>query len=330
MVGPFRGGRTVSVAGIPGQPNIYYFGAVGGGVWKTTNGGVTWKPIFDAQPVASIGAVAIAPSDSNTIYVGTGEPDLRSDLSTGNGMYKSTDAGSTWQHIGLEDTRQIARIFVDPKDVNVVVVAAVGHAYGPNPERGIFKSIDGGKNWKKVFYKDENTGAIDLAADPDNPRTLCAALWHVQRPPWGRYPPDHGAGAIYRSTDEGDTWTPLKAAGLPQTDWGRVGIGVARGTGGKRVYALIDTPKDPKQAGLSVPTMAARAGPELGRTRASSAGYGISARSISIPRIPMSFTCQMSRSIAAKTPARTGRRSRARPAATIITRYGSIRLTRRA
>jgi photosystem II stability/assembly factor-like uncharacterized protein len=136
LVGPFRGGRTVSVAGIPGNPNVYYFGSVGGGVWKTSNGGVTWNPIFDSQNVASIGAIALAGSDPNTIYVGTGEPDLRSDLSTGNGMYKSTDAGATWQHIGLEDSRQIARIVVDPHDANIVLVAAVGHAYGPNPERG--------------------------------------------------------------------------------------------------------------------------------------------------------------------------------------------------
>lgn len=250
MVGPFRGGRTVSVTGIAGQPNVYYFGSVGGGVWKTTNGGVTWSPIFDAEPVASVGAIAIAPSDPNIIYVGSGEPDLRSDLSTGNGMYKSTDAGASWQHIGLDDSRQIARIVVDPKDANVVLVAAVGHAYGANAERGVFKSSDGGKSWKRVLYKDEQTSAIDLAADPDNPGTLYAALWHVQRPPWSQYPPDNGQGAIYRSTDEGETWAPLTASGLPHKDWGRVGVAVARGTGGKRVYALIDTPKNPKQAGL--------------------------------------------------------------------------------
>jgi photosystem II stability/assembly factor-like uncharacterized protein len=249
LVGPFRGGRTVSVAGIPGNPNIYYFGAVGGGVWKTTNGGVTWNPIFDSQNVASIGAIALAPSDPNTIYVGTGEPDLRSDLSTGNGMYKSTDAGATWQRIGLQDSRQIARIVVDPRDANTVLVAAVGHAYGPNPERGVFKSTDGGKSWKKALFIDDRTGAIDLTADPDNPRTLYAALWRVQRPPWSQYPPDNGGGAIYRSTDEGDTWTKLSGTGLPDGDWGRTGIRVASGTGGKRLYALIDN-KEAKQAGF--------------------------------------------------------------------------------
>src|SRR4051812_13738055 len=249
LVGPFRGGRTVSVAGIPGNPNVYYFGSVGGGVWKTTNGGITWNPIFDSQNVASIGAIALAPSDPNTIYVGTGEPDLRSDLSSGNGMYKRTDAGTTWQHIGLDDSRQIARIIVDPRDPNVVLVAALGHAYGPNPERGIFKSTDGGKTWKKVLFQDASIGAIDVTADPDNPRALYAAMWHVQRPPWSQYPPDNGSGAIYRSTDEGDSWSKLTATGLPQGDWGRIGIRVAAGSGGKRLYALIDH-KDAKQAGL--------------------------------------------------------------------------------
>ena len=249
LVGPFRGGRTVSVAGIPGNPNVYYFGGVGGGVWKTTNGGITWNPIFDSQNVASIGAITLAPSDPNTIYVGTGEPDLRSDLSTGNGMYKSTDAGATWQHIGLDDTRQIARIVVDPHDPNVVLVAALGHAYGPNPERGVFKSIDGGKTWRKVLFIDNNRGAIDLAADPDDSRTLYAAMWHVQRPPWSQYPPDNGDGAIYKSTDAGDTWTRLSGTGLPTGDWGRIGIRVAAGTQGKRLYTLIDH-KDTKQAGF--------------------------------------------------------------------------------
>jgi len=249
LAGPFRGGRTVSVAGIPGNPTVYYFGAVGGGVWKTTNGGITWNPIFDSQNVASIGAITLAPSDPNTVYVGTGEPDLRSDLSTGNGMYKSTDAGATWQHIGLEDSRQIARILIDPHDANTVLVAALGHAYGPNPDRGIFKSTDGGKTWKKNLFIDDRTGAIDLAADPENPRTLYAAMWHVQRPPWSQYPPDNGEGAIYRSTDEGDTWTKFAGSGLPEGGWGRIGIRVANGTAGKRLYALIDH-KEAKQAGL--------------------------------------------------------------------------------
>ena len=249
LVGPFRGGRTVAVAGIAGNPNVYYFGGVGGGVWKTTNGGITWNPIFDSQNVASIGAIALAPSDPNTIYVGTGEPDLRSDLSTGNGMYKSIDAGATWQHLGLEDSRQIARIVVDPHDPNVLLVAVLGHAYGPNPQRGIFKSLDGGKNWKKVLFIDDNIGAIDVASDPDESRTLYASMWHVQRPPWSQYPPDNGDGAIYKSTDGGENWTRLNGSGLPSGDWGRVGIRVALGTHGNRLYVLLDH-KDAKQAGF--------------------------------------------------------------------------------
>ena len=247
LVGPFRGGRTVSVAGIPGNPNVYYFGGVGGGVWKTTNGGITWKPIFDSQNVASIGAITLAPSDPNIIYIGTGEPDLRSDLSTGNGMYKSSDAGATWQHLGLDDSRQIARIVIDPHDANIVLVAALGHAYGPNSERGVFKSVDGGKTWKKSLFIDDQSGAIDLASDPDNPRTIYAAMWHVQRPPWSQYQPNNGGGAIYRSTDEGETWSQLSGVGLPQGDWGRVGIRAA--AGGARLYALIDN-KDAKLAGF--------------------------------------------------------------------------------
>src|SRR6266849_5508288 len=183
MIGPHRGGRTVAVSGVEGQPNVYYFGAVGGGVWKTTNGGVTWEPIFDGQPIGSIGALAIAPSDPNIIYAGTGEADLRSDLTYGNGVYKSTDGGKTWSNIGLRDTRHISRIVVDPRHPDVVLVAAIGHAYGPNPERGVFRSTDGGATWQKVLYKDENIGAIDIRPYPDNPQTVYAALLHDQRPP---------------------------------------------------------------------------------------------------------------------------------------------------
>jgi photosystem II stability/assembly factor-like uncharacterized protein len=241
MIGPFRGGRSNAVAGIPSLPNVYYFGAVGGGVWKSTNGGETWEPIFDSQPIASIGALAIAPSNPDVIYVGTGEATLRSNLTYGNGMYKSSDGGKSWTHIGLSDSRHIARIIVDPKDPNTVLVAAIGHAYGPNPERGVFRSNDGGAHWQKVLYKDENVGAIDLAADPDNPHTLYAALLHDQRPPWSVYPPETTSGAIYKSTDGGVTWKQITGGGLPPGDWGRVGLAVSRGTRGQRIYALIDT-----------------------------------------------------------------------------------------
>src|SRR5215470_8487902 len=172
MIGPFRGGRSNAVASIEGRPNVYYFGSVGGGVWKSTNGGETWEPIFDSQPIASIGALAIAPSNPDIIYVGTGEATLRSNLTYGNGMYKSTDAGKTWTHIGLVDSRHIARVLIDPRNPEIVLVAALGEAYGPNPERGVFRSTDGGASWQKVLYKDENIGAVDLAPDPDNPQTV--------------------------------------------------------------------------------------------------------------------------------------------------------------
>jgi photosystem II stability/assembly factor-like uncharacterized protein len=240
MIGPFRGGRSIAVSGVEGQPNVYYFGSVGGGVWKSVNGGETWEPIFDGQPIASVGALAVAPSNPDVIYVGTGEADFRSDLSYGNGMYKSTDAGKTWSHIGLRDSRHIARIVIDPRNPDVLLVAALGEAYGPNSERGVFRSTDGGANWQKVLYKDENIGAIDLAADPDNPQTLYAALLHDQRPPWSTYPPVTSSGAIYKSSDGGANWQQIAGAGLAATDWGRVGLAVARGTHGQRVYALID------------------------------------------------------------------------------------------
>ena len=168
-IGPFRGGRTVGAAGIPDQPNVFYIGVNNGGVWKTDDFGRTWKPIFDDQPTGSIGAVAVAPSDPNIIYVGSGEGLQRPDLSVGDGMYKSTDAGKTWRHLGLRDGQQIPAILVDPRNPNRLFVAVLGHPYGPNPERGVFRSTDGGQTWQKVLYKDERTGAIDLAFDPRNP-----------------------------------------------------------------------------------------------------------------------------------------------------------------
>jgi photosystem II stability/assembly factor-like uncharacterized protein len=241
MIGPFRGGRSNAVSGVAGQPNLYYFGSVGGGVWKTSNGGVTWEPIFDDQPIASIGALAVAPSNPNIIYVGSGEADFRSNLSYGNGAYKSTDGGKTWTNIGLRDSRHIARIVVDPRDPGVVLVAALGEAYGPSSERGVFRSTDGGATWQKVLYKDENIGAIDLAADPDNPQTILAAVVHDRRPPWSIYAPTTTSGAIYKSSDAGATWSQLTGGGLPGGDWGRVGLAIARGTHGRRIYASIDT-----------------------------------------------------------------------------------------
>ncbi|HXT86832.1 MAG TPA: hypothetical protein VN745_07405 [Verrucomicrobiae bacterium] len=245
MIGPFRGGRAVAVTGVPGRPDTFYFGAVGGGVWKTMDAGRVWEPVFDAEKIASIGAIAVAPSDTNVIYVGSGEPDMRSDISYGNGMYKSADGGKTWKHIGLEDTRQIGDILVDPHDANLVYVAALGHSYAPNAERGVFRSMDGGATWKKVLFKDENTGAIDLAFDPQNSKTIYAALWQTRRPPWNVYPPSNGPGSgLYKSTDGGDNWTQL-TNGLPTEGLGRIGVAVAP-TNPNRVYAIVDA----KQGGL--------------------------------------------------------------------------------
>ncbi len=246
LVGPFRGGRTLAVTGVPGEPERFYFGAVGGGVWRSDNAGRTWDPIFDGQPVASIGAIAVAPSSPDVLYVGSGEADMRSDISYGNGMYKSADGGKTWTRIGLEDSRQIGRILVDPKDPNLVYVAALGHAYGPNAERGVFRSRDGGKHWQRVLFKDENTGAIDLAFDPKNAKKVFAALWQTRRPPWNVYPPSNGPGSgLYRSEDGGETWRRVAGGGFPSERLGRIGIAFAP-SDSRRVYAIVDA----KEGGL--------------------------------------------------------------------------------
>ncbi|HKP12068.1 MAG TPA: hypothetical protein VJZ91_08165, partial [Blastocatellia bacterium] len=239
MIGPFRGGRVNGVTGVPGQPTVFYFGSVGGGVWKTTNSGRTWAPVFDSQPMASIGAIAVAPSGPNTVYVGSGEADMRSQISYGNGMYKSTDAGKTWRHMGLADTRQIGRVLVDPKNANTAFVAALGHAYGANPERGVFRTRDGGTTWEKVLFKSADVGAIDLAFDPQDSRIVYATLWNTRRPPWSIYPPSYGpGGGVYKSTDGGTTWQQL-TNGLPSERLGRVGL-AASPTNRNRVYAIVD------------------------------------------------------------------------------------------
>jgi len=244
LIGPFRGGRVLTVAGISSQPNTYYFGAVGGGVWKTTDGGRVWKPIFDQMPTSSIGAIAIAPSNPAVIYVGTGEADMRSDITYGDGVYKSTDGGATWKNIGLQNTQQIGSIFVDPKNPDIVLVAALGHPYGPNPERGVFRTTDGGTTWNKVLYKNEDTGAIDFTTDPDNSLLIFATLWQSRRPPWSTYPPLGGPGSgLYKSVDGGATWELVAGHGLPTQNLGRMGVAVAAGTGGRRVYAIVAAEK---------------------------------------------------------------------------------------
>ena len=246
LIGPFRGGRAASAAGVAGDANTFYFGAVDGGVWKTTDGGVVWNPIFDKEPVASIGALAVAPSDSKILYAGTGESDIRSNLASGDGVYKSTDAGRTWQNVGLRDTRQISRIVVDPQNPNIVYVGALGHAYGPNDERGVFKSSDGGAHWTRVLDQGPDIGVSDLSLATDAPNVLFAGTWHTRRPPWSTYGPIDGPGSgIYRSQDAGQSWSHLTGSGLPDGQWGRVAVAVS--TSGKRVYALID---DAQKSGL--------------------------------------------------------------------------------
>ena len=228
LVGPFRGGRAVAVAGDPVKPLVFYFGAVDGGVWKTENAGATWRNVTDGtSDIASVGAIAIAPSDPNVLYVGTGEADLREDLTGGSGMYRTTDGARSWRRIGLEDTRHIAAVRVDPHDPNLVYVAAMGHAFGPNPERGVYRSRDGGATWRRVLFLNDSTGAIDLALDPANPRILYAAMWKFQRFPWG-FSAGGGRSGLWKSTDGGDHWTELTHhAGLPDGPIGRIGITVS-------------------------------------------------------------------------------------------------------
>jgi photosystem II stability/assembly factor-like uncharacterized protein len=236
---------VVAVAGVPGDSTTFYFGAVNGGIWKTTDAGVVWTPIFDSQRIGSIGALAVAPSDPQTIYAGTGESDIRSDLSSGNGVYKSLDGGRTWTHLGLEDTRQISRIVIDPQNPNIVYVGALGHAYGPSTERGVYKSIDGGLHWSRILDEGTEIGISDLAICSSNRQLLFAGTWHTHRPPWSTYAPIDGpGGGLYRSQDAGKTWIRINGNGLPEGDWGRVGIDVA--ADGQRVYALIQA----KKAGL--------------------------------------------------------------------------------
>ena len=241
-----RGGRTYAVAGNVSQPDTYYMGSVGGGVWKTENSGRTWFPIADDPvtgiPIGSIGAIAVAPSDPNIIYVGTGEPDIRSQHSYGIGLFKSTDAGTTWRSIGLSETRQIGKIVVDPADPNRVYVAALGHVYKANPERSVYRSTDGGAHWKKILAsaKDpDDVGAVDLGLDPKHPRTIYASLWATRRPPWSVYAPSNmPGGGLYKSTDGGDTWHQL--GGLPTDDFvGKIGIAVAP-SNSNRLYAVVD------------------------------------------------------------------------------------------
>ena len=237
-IGPYRGGRVTAVAGVAGQPLVYYMGATGGGVWKTGDGGITWNPITDGYvKTGSVGAIAVAPSDPSVIYAGMGEADLRSNFSHGDGVYKSVDAGRTWKHVGLSDSRQIGRISVHPQDANTAFVAALGHPFAPNQERGLFRTRDGGTTWEKVLFVDDKTGAVDVVIDPVNPRNVYASFWPMYRRPWEIYSGGTGSGP-YKSADGGSTWTELKD-GLPTGMKGRIGLAVSPSRH-DRVWAIVE------------------------------------------------------------------------------------------
>jgi photosystem II stability/assembly factor-like uncharacterized protein len=237
-IGPYRGGRVTAVTGVASDRFVYYMGATGGGVWKTIDGGISWRPLSDGYfKTGSVGAIAVADSDPNIIYVGMGEACLRANISHGDGVYKSTDAGKSWVNVGLRDTQQIGKVRIDPRNPDVVYVAAVGHPYGPNEERGVFRSRDGGKSWQRVLYINERTGAVDLAPDPHDPLTIYATTWQVLRTPWGITSTGPGAG-IYKTTDGGDTWTQLKN-GLPKGDKGKIGIAVSP-VNPNRIWATVE------------------------------------------------------------------------------------------
>ena len=239
-IGPYRGGRVTAVTGVPSQSFTYYFGATGGGVWKTEDGGLNWEPISDGFfETGSVGAVAVSESDPNIVYVGMGEAPVRGNVSHGDGMYKSTDAGKTWKHIGLSDTSQISRVRIHPQNPDIVYAAALGHVYGPNEERGVFRSKDGGLSWEKILYRDNKTGAIDLILDPSNPRIIYAALWEFYRTPYSLSSGGPGGG-IFKSTDGGDTWTEIsRNNGLPKGTIGKIGITVSPAKS-DRVWAIVE------------------------------------------------------------------------------------------
>ena len=239
-IGPQRGGRSIAVAGSAQRPLEYYFGATGGGLWKTVDGGVTWQPVTDGKITASsVGAVAVAPSNPDVVYIGTGESEIRGNIAPGDGVYKSTDAGKTWTHIGLEDAQNISKIRVNPTNPDIVFVAAFGHHAAPNEQRGIFRSKDGGKTWEKVLYRDPKTGGIEVVFDPNNPNVLYASLWEAFRNTYMMSSGGPGSG-LFKSTDGGDHWTEIsRNPGLPKGVLGKIGMDVSRADS-NRLYAQIE------------------------------------------------------------------------------------------
>ena len=239
-IGPAAGGRVSRAAGVPGDPTTYYAATASGGVWKSTDGGVTWKSVFDDQPVSSIGSLAIAPSDPNIVYVGSGEANIRGNVAEGNGIYKTIDGGKTWTHV-WKQRGQIGTMVVHPTNPDVAFAAVLGRPFGANPERGVYRTKDGGKTWQQVLKKDADTGASDIAMDPNNPAILFAGFWQARRYPWDMTSGGPGSG-LHVSRDGGDTWTQLTKGGLPEGPWGKVGVAIAR-SDSRRVYALIEAEK---------------------------------------------------------------------------------------
>ena len=328
-IGPASGGRVARVCGVPGDPLTFYAATAAGGVWKSTDGGIHWNPVFDDQPIATMGAVAVAPSDPSIVYAGSGEANIRGNVEVGNGIYRSTDAGKTWTHAWKQEG-QIGRIVVHPQNADVAYAAVLGHAFGPNPERGLYRTTDGGKTWQQVLKKDADTGAIDVVLDSASPKVIFAALWQTRRKPWEMTSGGPGSG-MYVSRDGGDSWKQLKGGdadkdapgkGLPEGIWGRIGLAVAP-SDSRRLYALIEAEK----GGLYRSDDGGDSWSLASDHHALRGAPGISRPSRSIPRIPMSSTARRSACRRASTAARASHRSRRRTTATTTT-CGSTRRTR--